>query len=204
MLLDFFIPTRCAACGDAGAELCVRCTALIATGEAIALGARGEVPPVLALGPYDGPLRAAVLSLKFKGARRVGATIGRWLAERIIWPFDRVVPVPLHAQRLRERGYNQAEMIARGIAATSRRPCVADALVRVRATVPQSGLGVGERRANVDDAFAAGARVRDVAGRAVILVDDVVTTGATVAGCAAALRSSGARAVYVACAAIRL
>lgn len=204
MLLDFFIPSRCAACGDAGADLCARCAARIATEAAIAIGTRGDVPPVVALGPYDGPLRAAILALKFRGARRVGAILGRWLAERVIWPFDLIVPVPLHARRQHERGYNQADVIARGVSARSRCCCVADAIRRVRATAPQSGLGSDERRVNVVGAFGRGARSELVAGRTVLVVDDVVTTGATVAGCAAELRSSGARAVYAACAAIRL
>lgn len=204
MLLDFLIPARCAACGDAGADLCARCTAAIATAHAIAVGARGGVPPVVALGPYEGPLRAAVLSLKFRGARRVGHVLGRWLAERIIWPFDAIVPVPLHPRRLRERGYNQADAIARGIGAAAKRGCAIDSIVRVRATAPQSGLGLSERQANVEGAFGAGPRVEAISGRRILVVDDVVTTGATIADCAVVLRRAGARAVYAACAALRL
>lgn len=203
MLIDFLVPSRCAACGDAGGALCARCSAIIATDAAIAIGSRGAVPPLIALGPYDGPLRAAVLSLKFRGCRRVGTILGRWIADRIIWPFDLIVPVPLHAQRLRDRGYNQADVLARAIAAQSRRRCVPDSVVRVRATEPQSGLGLEERRANVDRAFGAGSKIGEVLRRSILVVDDVVTTGATVAGCAAVLRCAGARAIYVACAAIR-
>lgn len=203
MLLDFFAPARCAGCGETGGVLCSRCAATIATGHAIVVGARESVPPVLALGCYEGYLRAAVLALKFRGARAVGATLGHWIAQRVFWPFELIVPVPLHAQRLRERGYNQAALIARGAANASRSRCVADALVRYRSTVPQSSLGVSERRANVQGAFGAGQKIGEVTGRRILIVDDVVTTGATVGECAAVLRTAGARCVYVACAAIR-
>ncbi|HEY7994341.1 MAG TPA: ComF family protein [Candidatus Eremiobacteraceae bacterium] len=204
MLLDFFMPTQCAGCGETGSVLCCRCAAAIATGDAIVIGARGDVPPVLALGCYEGALRAAMLSLKFRGARGVGATLGRWIAQRVFWPFEVVIPVPLHVQRLRERGYNQAALIARAVATASRTRYVADALARRRATVPQSSLGVSERRANVKEAFGAGQKIGAVAGRRILIVDDVVTTGATVAECSNVLRSAGAHCVYVACAAIRL
>jgi len=204
MLLDFLMPALCAGCGATGGVLCCRCTAEIATGDAIVIGARGDVPPVLALGCYEGALRAAVLALKFRGARGVGATFGRWIAQRIFWPFEVVIPVPLHVQRLRERGYNQAALIARAVAAASRARYVPDALVRHRPTVPQSSLGVGERCANVKGAFGAGQKIGVVAGRRILIVDDVVTTGATVAACVSVLRAAGAHCVYVACAAIRL
>ena len=204
MLLDFFMPAKCAGCGETGAEICNACAASIATAGALVIGTRGDVPPVVALGPYEGRLRSAILSLKFRGARGVGAVLGRWIGDRIIWPFDTVVPVPLHVQRLRERGYNQAALIARGIASVSRRRFVPEALMRQRATAPQSGLGLSERRTNVSDAFGVSEKFRCDVGSAILVVDDVVTTGATVSECASVLRAAGARAVYVACAAIRL
>ena len=204
MLLDFLMPAVCAGCGVTGGVLCCRCTAEIATGDAIVIGARGDVPPVLALGCYEGALRAAVLALKFRGALGVGATFGRWISQRIFWPFEVVIPVPLHVQRLRERGYNQAALIARAVATMSRARYVGDALGRHQPTVPQSSLGVSERCANVKGAFEAGQKIGVIAGRRILIVDDVVTTGATVAECASIVRAAGARCVYIACAAIRL
>ncbi|HET9341896.1 MAG TPA: ComF family protein [Candidatus Eremiobacteraceae bacterium] len=203
-MLDFLMPALCAGCGATGAVLCCRCTAAIATRDAIVIGARGDVPPVLALGCYDGALRAAVLALKFRGARAVGATFGRWIAERIFWPFEVVIPVPLHTQRLHERGYNQAALIARAVATVWRARFAADALARHRPTVPQSSLGMTERCANVKGAFGRGKKFGVAVGRRILIVDDVLTTGATVAECASVLRAAGAHCVYVACAAIRL
>jgi len=204
MLLDFLMPALCAGCGQSGGTQCPRCAAVIATGDALVIGASGIVPPMLALGSYEGALRAAILALKFRGARGVGTLLGRWISPRVIWPFDLVIPVPLHARRLRERGYNQAALIARAVAAASRARYAEDVLVRPRATVPQSSLGMAQRRANVDGAFGAGEMIGLVSGRRVLIVDDVVTTGATVGACAAILLAAGAHCLYVACAAIRL
>jgi len=102
--------------------------------------------------------------------------------------------VPLHPRRRRERGFNQAELLARALAARLTRECEPAALVRRRETRPQAGLTAAARRRNVAGAFAVRRQAR-VAGRLVVLVDDVVTTGATVAACAHALRAAGAREV---------
>jgi ComF family protein len=103
---------------------------------------------------------------------------------------DMVIPVPLDLARLRWRGFNQAAMLARSLAARHRRPWQPMALSRCRSTPPQVGLNVEERRRNVAGAFAMrhGAAVR---GRTVLLVDDVMTTGATVNECAKTLRQAG-------------
>ncbi|MEM6665199.1 MAG: ComF family protein, partial [Pseudomonadota bacterium] len=111
---------------------------------------------------------------------------------------DRIVPVPLHPSRLRERTYNQAERLASGLAKHSGRPLDRTSLARVRPTRPQVGLGENERLANVRDAFAVAEPHRPaIAGRTVVLVDDVITTGATVEACARALMRAGAYAVDV-------
>jgi len=204
MILDFLMPAYCAACGAPGGELCDACVQAIASPPAILLGARNGVPSLTALGPYDGMLRSAILAMKFRGARRIGMRLGRWLAPKVVFPFEVVVPVPLHRARLRERGYNQAAEIARGIAAASGTACVVDALARVRATVPQSSLDLVDRSGNVEGAFSAGRSIERVAGRRVLIVDDVVTSGATMRACAATLRAAGVRTLYLAAAAVRL
>jgi ComF family protein len=168
------------------------------------LGARDGAPSLAALGPYEGLLRSAVLAMKFRGAKSIGNRLGRWLSPKIPFPFEAIVPVPLHRIRLRERGYNQAAEIARGIAAVTRTPCIDDALERVRATVPQSSLDLADRKGNVDGAFASGRRIDRVVGWRVLIVDDVVTSGATMRACAAVLLAAGVRTIYSAAAAVRL
>lgn len=110
-----------------------------------------------------------------------------------------VVPVPTSAARLRERGYNQAALLARGFAARTGRVIRDDLLARVRATTTQTALHPGERRANVARAFAVPeGRAAELRGEHVILVDDVWTTGATALSCVEALVEAGTRAVSVA------
>jgi ComF family protein len=150
----------------------------------------------MSLGPYDGPLRVAIHELKYRGRRRVAAR----LAERIAAePVSRgvltqdvvLVPVPLHPRRKRERGFNQAELLASELGRRLLLPVRASALVRRLDTPSQTGLTALERRRNVKDAFAVRGRAQ-VAGRVVVLVDDVVTTGATLRACARALHAAGA------------
>jgi ComF family protein len=151
------------------------------------------------LGPYEGSLRGAVLALKFGGRRRLATQLARalWTEPRVrtlLADEAILVPVPLHGRRLRQRGFNQSELIARELARLSRQPLRAQALRRRRDTSAQTGLTAAQRRANVAGAFEV--RRRDaVLGRTVVLVDDVYTTGATARACARALRQAGARSV---------
>jgi ComF family protein len=107
---------------------------------------------------------------------------------------DVLVAVPLHPRRLRERGFNQAALLAQELASRADRPCCPDALVRRLDTAPQAGLSAAERRRNVRAAFAV-RRKASVHGRTVTLVDDVVTTGATALACGRELLAAGAREV---------
>jgi ComF family protein len=123
--------------------------------------------------------------------------VGRFYRERLpgltgeFKAIDVIVPVPLHADRLRERGYNQSLVLARSWRVILNRPVAHDALVRVKNTASQTGLSRAERRRNLQDAFAA--RVpANVRGRNVLLVDDVHTTGATLSAAAKALKTAGA------------
>lgn len=157
-----------------------------------------------AVGPYRDGMREAIHALKY-GRRPVLATpLGRLLAEagaRALptppdaWA-DGLVPVPLHPARLAERGFNQAELLAVPCAARWRLPVLARALIRARPTLPQADLDAEARRANVRDAFRV-PRSTDVRDRRLLLVDDVLTTGATVGAAARALRAAGAAAVGV-------
>jgi ComF family protein len=157
------------------------------------------LPEGASLGPYEGALRSAVLALKFGSRRRLAAQLGR-----VLWGVPRarallaadvlLIPVPLHARRLRQRGFNQSELIARELARLSGRRLCAGALTRRRDTSAQTGLSAAQRRANVSGAFAV-QRGSHVRGHTVVLVDDVYTTGATARACAQALRQAGVKSV---------
>ena len=148
---------------------------------------------------YAGRSREAVLAFKYHDRRQ----IGRWLATHMarlaeqalpISEIDAVVPVPLHWLKRRIRGAYPAALLAHGVAKALQRPCLSRALRRTRWTTTQTRLTTSRRFRNVADAFRA--RPSTVNGRAILLVDDVLTTGATADACAAALREAGAVAVY--------
>ncbi len=147
---------------------------------------------------YGGPLRDAIHTMKYRGRRSVAGPLGRLLAEgappEVVVGVSAVVPVPLYPRWLATRGFNQADHLARPLAARLGVPCLPLALRRVRQELAQVGLGVRSRLANVHGAFVpGGAQVRGH----VLLVDDVFSTGATAAECARALRSAGAEEVSV-------
>jgi ComF family protein len=151
-----------------------------------------------AAGAYSGTLRDALHALKFGGKRALAGPLSALVLEQcgaLLGPHvDALVPVPLAHERERERGFNQAALLAAHLAAASGLPSKPRWLSRRRGTRPQTELTAPERRANVARAFAASSRV---AGAHVVLVDDIVTTGATAAECARTLRAAGARAVGV-------
>lgn len=153
---------------------------------------------------FEGQLRTAIHRLKFEGRRELGPVLGGLLAGFVrgapaLAAADLLIPVPMHRIRLSERGYNHAALLAQPVAEALRAPFTEGALMRVTATAPQSGLRRDERHANVCGAFGlppAGADI--VRGRSILLIDDVLTSGATVAECARVLLASGAAAVRVA------
>lgn len=206
-LSGLFLPPECVHCGGArwrATPLCLAC--------------QREMRPWLEIGaaPSDGgweaterrflfrlspPLSTLIHGFKYhrrlRHVRFLCAHL-RYRPELRDWAagYDVMVPVPIHATRRRERGYNQAEAIASGIAAFAGLPVLPKALRRLRSTRSQTKLGRGDRRANLDGAFAC-ARPGEVKGKRVLIVDDVFTTGATTDQCAAALLRAGASAVGV-------
>ena len=152
-----------------------------------------------ACGVYEGALRAAVLTLKHEP--RVGTRLARLMCEAQRRPpldrATRVVPVPLHPERERERGFNQAALLARAVAARSGLPCDEQSLLRATHTEQhRAGMDVRARRETVEKAFRV-ARPRLIRDEKILLIDDVLTTGATVSSCADALLAAGASTVYV-------
>lgn len=200
----------CGACWDGIVRIappfCRRCglpvVALDAGGlDASACAACLAAPPAFdwarAAGLYAGPLREAVQRLKFGRRPTLARALAALVVEQcgdLLTDGAVVVPVPLARERERERGFNQAALLAEHVARATGAPMRERWLARTRATAPQTALSGLERRDNVRGAFVASSAA---AGAIVVLVDDVLTTGATAAECARALRGVGARAVGV-------
>ncbi len=154
-----------------------------------------------AAGPYEAGLRECLLQLKFGGRQRLAATLGKLAFERSIGCGqlgvpDRVVAVPLHRRRRRQRGYNQAELLARTVAHLAGVPLRRGALVKIKDRPPQAELSAESRWRNAAGAYRAKIPP-SLWGRDFLLIDDVYTTGATVDACTRALLRSGAGAVDV-------
>jgi ComF family protein len=191
------------------AEVCPRCAATVGPFSVIdgrCAHCRDTPHPfdaALRLGSYDpedGILRRAILRLKRPAGEGLAELLGEYWADRDAGRFraagvEVVLPVPLHWWRRMWRGYNQSAAIARGLADRLGLPCRRRWLRRVRNTPTQQGRTAAERRSNVRGAFRA---TPDVAGRGVLLVDDVMTTGATAGEAARALKQAGAKRVVVA------
>ncbi|MBI3741246.1 MAG: ComF family protein [Chloroflexi bacterium] len=211
-LIDLLFPPRCVTCKRIGNWFCQDCLAsceIIPTPICEHCGRHlltfpcaycKQFPLVIdgtrAIYFFETKMRGAIHAFKYEKrvelAAILAARFDAYLREQHL-PFDVVVPVPLHAERERARGYNQSLLLARELQA--RRGCEvwSEALTRVRVTLPQVELDAAARRVNVADAFTATARVRH---RQILLIDDVLTTGATMDACAVALKQAGAQSVW--------
>ena len=152
---------------------------------------------VYAVGLYENSLRRAIHQFKFNRKVGLDRPLGKLLEQTVAsdLSIDLVVPVPLHRKRLQQRSYNQALLLAREFAKIRKLPVAKDLLVKVSETESQQGLSAKERVKNLQGAFALQGAV---SGMTILLIDDVMTTGATVESCSQMLLAAGAEAVYVA------
>lgn len=195
LLAELVAPTRCAACEELVGPRVLFC---VACGVSV-LRAAPQPSGHHAVFDYGGAVATAIVRMKYAGRSDLAVRFGDVMAgaasslgDGVDAGFDLVVPVPLHARRLVERGFDQAALLAAPIARRLSIPHVPRALVRVRETPPQASLDRAARSANVAAAFRCSSP-RGIERRRVLLVDDVRTTGATLAACADALRGAGAR-----------
>src|SRR5450432_2891871 len=191
-LLDVLAPPRCAACEACEPEGSGYCAACGAPEPLLDVSCHIQGVPVFAGARYAEPLASAIQRFKYRAAPELSRVLASLSVRGIdllgIEAGDVWVPVPLHPLRLAERGYNQSALLARELSRVARGPVDARRLCRLRHTEQQAKRDRRARSQNVAHAFAA----RDRASkRRVVLVDDVVTTGATLAGCIAALRAAG-------------
>ena len=225
LALDAVLPPRCLSCGVVVAgegALCPSCWGQLAFIGAPVCACCGlpfafEVAPESLCGEclraephfsraraalcYDAASRPLVLAFKHGDGTHAAPAFARWMAQAagdLLREADLVVPVPLHRWRLFRRRYNQSALLARALAQAAGKPVFARLLVRRRPTPSQGGLSRSGRLANVRGAFAVSPQHRDrLRDRAILLVDDVLTTGATVGECARVLRRAGAARVDV-------
>jgi ComF family protein len=206
LTLDAAFPATCPGCGREGEPICAMCLpaldARLDQPSGVPFGMPADIPASLLqlewCAPFTGVVRHALHALKYQGERRLATPLGRAVARR--WARagvdgDLVVAVPVHASRARQRGYDQAALIAQ-VAARDLNLPYGPILERSRETIAQFDLDREQRSTNVHGAFGlrrgAGS---SLAGRWVVLVDDVTTTGATLSACAAVLLDAGALAV---------
>ena len=215
MALDLLFPRWCVGCGREGDFICPYCLKSLprvippicprcglpqsnATLCASCLGWQADIDGIRAPFRFDGVMRQAIHQLKYRNLRAMAGLLAGLLNDYLRdnpVPGEVLVPVPLHPKRLRERGYNQSQLLAGELGRLAGLPVADDYLLRERHTSPQARtLTVGERRGNVADAFAC--RDRRLEGKAVIIIDDVSTSGATLDACARALKAAGAGPVW--------
>lgn len=217
-LLDLLLPPHCLACrgpADAPGRLCPACWAAVdfiaapvcsACGlpldfdlgpDALCGGCAADTPAfdqARAVMRYGDVARRLVVGFKHADRTHLAPTLATWLSRvggDLLEQADLLVPVPLHRRRQVARRFNQSAMLAHAVARKTGMPVATGALRRRRQTSSQAGLNRAQRRTNVSGAFEVPARAQ-IAGRRVVLVDDVMTTGATVDACAKALRRAGA------------
>jgi ComF family protein len=217
-ILDFVYPPLCVVCGrllDNGKDhVCAECWESIQKVHAqlpLYVETRNKlvrtefVDDLASLFVFEkeGAFQKIAHSLKYSGVQALGIEIGRRLGTKLSEQAIRaeaLVPIPLHKRKLRERGYNQSELIARGCSRTTGIPVRTDLVCRGKFTQTQTMFSLEERRKNMENAFSFVSS--DVKGKTIILIDDIITTGSTIESCADVLKRAGAVRIIAASAAL--
>jgi competence protein ComFC len=212
--LDWLYPPQCAGCNEPGVGWCSSCKKLFQHPGKTICPICGDIqgseticnacivsPPAYKMlrscGLFLEPLTSAVHQLKYNNNLGLGILFSQYLVElyqQLNWRVDMITAVPLSHKRTQERGYNQSAMLALPMALSINIPFKPSALRRIRETKSQVGLGKPERAVNVRDAFQSSPKL--VQGKTVLVIDDVITTGATMQACTTALLAAGAASVY--------
>ena len=208
--LGLLFPCWCLGCGREGSLICDACRLQLPEIEpplcprcgipqpggilcSICRGNKHNIDAIRSPFRFEGLIRQAVHQFKYNNLRSIARPLARLLGEYLAnnpISADIIVPVPLHNRRLRERGYNQSELLAKELSNITRLPLVKGSLVRQIQSQPQArAMPVTERRKNVDGAFAC--RGDNLKDRDIVLIDDVATSGATLDACAAAMKAAG-------------
>lgn len=214
-VVSFLFPERCVGCGKEGDFICrlcqqsllqitlpdcPRCGSPQAEGKLCpdCTGRQVKFDGIRSPFRFDGAIRQAIHELKYRNLRAIARPLAELLQQYLITnpiPAEILVPVPLHRKRLRERGYNQSDLLAQELSQLTNLPTIGDCLIRQRYALPQARTSnVEERKSNIDGAFTClDGRLRD---KRVLLIDDVATSGATLDACAEAIKAAGASSVW--------
>ena len=217
--LNFFFPSRCPVCNERSDDhshnpLCFRCWSAITKyeGPACAICGLPTVSPYTKIcgecldnkppfdkiryfGIYEGPLKESIHLLKFQGVKRLSIPLAGLIYSLLTDKYDAIIPVPLHTSKLREREFNQTALLGHHLSKALSSPLLMNALCKNHETKLQTDVSGKERRDNLSGAFSAS---KEISGASILLVDDVITTGATVAECSKVLKKAGALKIDVA------
>lgn len=195
-LLDWVMESRCALCNRSTASsLCLDCQRQVKQCQTKNSLLR-EPDPVFAWGGYAGALKRSITALKYDNQPKLAALLGQWLGQawNIAAPVQTsllVLPIPLHQDKLKQRGFNQAELIAEAFCKQTQLPLERHALMRIRATEAQFNLVAEAREQNLTNAFQVNPKFQGRSVKSVLLLDDIYTTGATARAAIQALQQQG-------------
>ncbi|MHB8085329.1 MAG: ComF family protein [Dehalococcoidia bacterium] len=214
-VIDLFFPRECIGCGKIGGFICYNCAKKLPKiypplcqrcGRPESSGRyckecwgklNNRIDAVRSVFVFEGTIRAAIHELKYRNLRAISVNLGEYMATYYRdngLKGDYLLPVPLHEKRIRERGYNQSELLAQEIAKHVKVPVNGQLLVRTRNNMPQTRTGSAEeRRTNMENVFSC--QSPEVAGKDIIVIDDVCTSGSTLEACANVLKAAGAKTV---------